>query len=878
MAARVSPIITAFTGGEISPLAEGRIDNEAYYRSCSELRNMIALQQGPAEKRPGSKYIAEVKTSADKTRLIRFEYSSGDAYMLEFGDQYIRFYTLGAQVVDGGSAYEITTPWAKADLALLKYRESADVIYFSHPSYPPYKLTRYGATSWTLEQVVFDWPPFLTRNNTNITVKASAKTGSITLQSGPDPVTNGDFASDISGWTDQSDAGGSVAHDAVDARMQITGDGAADYGWAEQQVSVEPSTLYSLTFDVFDAALEVVVGTSSKGGQLVAATSKGPGTNIEVTFTTGAGDTSIYIGFRNLSATTSELDNVELAPWLFSTDHVNAHWKYTTDEYVSGDMDAVDETVGPKVFDRGETLVVSLSGTWEGTVTLQRKYGAAGTWLDYISWTANATLEITSLDNDVYYQLKMTAYTSGTCTGKLSQPEQSGYGKITAVTNGHKCTMSVVEPLPSTDATKKWSEGAFSKYRGYPRSLAFYEQRLLFAATAYRPATIYGSKVDDYQNHEYGTTDEHAYQYTLAGAKVEKIIWMLDASVMHVGTAGDEWKFGFTDEPTTNSNVDAKRQSEAGSEDIEAMMVGDVVVFIESGGRHLRAIQYNFDTDRYRALRISEHAEHLFRQYTITDWAYANKPAPVIWMVRSDGKLVSCTFDAVNKIAAFALHGLGGGIVESVETISGSDRDEVWIIVKRTINSATKRYIEQLQTPLWTAEEDAWYADCALKYEGVATKSISGLDHLEGETVKILTEGAVHAPQTVSGGAITLQEETTKAIIGLGYRGHLKTMRLEVKTGAGTSQGKKKTINKVVARLFQSMNCKIGADLNDLETVYFRKTTTPAGSPPPFLTGDTIPVAYRGRNENDGYIIVANDDPVPFTVVALIPTVQASDL
>ena len=878
MAARVNPILMAFNGGETSPLLDGRIDNEGYFRSCAQLFNMIPLQQGPATKRPGSKFIAEIKNSLDKSRLIEFEYSSGDAYILELGDYYMRFYTFGAQVQGNGSPYEIATPWAKADLALLKYRESADVIYFDHPDYAPYKLTRYGATSWTLAEVVFDWPPFLTKNDTNISVIASAKTGSITLKSGPDPVTNGDFTTDISGWSDVSDGGGSIAHDAGDLRMQITGDGISDYGHAEQQVSVEPSTLYSLTFDVFDAALEVLVGTATKGGQLVAAVSKDPAANIEVTFTTGATDTSIYIGFRNLSASTSELDNVELAPWLFHTDHIDAHWKYVTDDYLTADMDAVDETVGPMVFDRGEKLVISLSGTWVATVMLQRKYGVDGDWLDYIAWTTNATLEITSLENDVYYQLKMTARTSGLCSGKLSQPEQAGYGKITVVTNGHNCTMTVIDDLPSTDATKKWSEGAFSDYRGYPRALSFYEQRLIFAGTYYRPSTVYGSKVDDYQNHETGSTDEYAYSYTLAGARVEQIIWLMDASIMHIGSAGDEWKFGFVDEPTTNTNVDAKRQSDSGSEDIQAMMIGDVVIFIEDGGRHIRAIRYNLDTDRYQAPRFSEHAEHLFRQYTITAWAFAAKPTPVIWMVRSDGKLISCTFDLVNKIAAYAVHELAGAIVESVATIRGSDRDEVWIICQRTIDSLTKRYIEQFQTPLWSDKQDAFYVDCGLTYTGEATDSISGLDHLKGETVKILANGAVHAERVVSsGGVITLQYETTKAHIGLGYQGRLKTKRLEVKTGAGTSQGKKKTVYKVVARLFQSMNIKLSGDENDLDRGYFRTTHTPAGYPPELFTGD-IEIPYKTRNDNDAYIVVANDDPVPFTVVALMPTLYTSDL
>jgi len=231
---KFNPIQTSFNSGEWSPLMYGRTDVGKYASACKQMVNFLPSVEGPAFARGGTMFVAEVKNSANRTWLMRFEFSATDAYMLEFGDQYIRFYTNRAQVqVSGvsawvtgtvyavgalvsnagtnyycktahtagatfagdaakwyalsGTIYEIPSPYAAADLTnddgsfAIRYVQTGDVVYLVHGAYAPRKLSRYGATDWRMEEVVFSPPPFAEENTGTTTVYASAKTGAVTL-------------------------------------------------------------------------------------------------------------------------------------------------------------------------------------------------------------------------------------------------------------------------------------------------------------------------------------------------------------------------------------------------------------------------------------------------------------------------------------------------------------------------------------------------------------------------------------------------------------------------------------------------------------------------------------------------------------------------
>jgi hypothetical protein len=167
--ARVTPIITNTNGGEWSPTLFGRVDIAKYPNSFRTVRNFIPLVQGPSTRRPGFHFVTAAKSSGP-AHLIPFEFSTVQAYVIEAGDQYFRFYKDRGQILSGGSPYEIASPYAVADVFDLKWAQSADVLYLTHPSYAPRKLSRTGHTSWTLSEIDFLDGPYLEQNATATTL------------------------------------------------------------------------------------------------------------------------------------------------------------------------------------------------------------------------------------------------------------------------------------------------------------------------------------------------------------------------------------------------------------------------------------------------------------------------------------------------------------------------------------------------------------------------------------------------------------------------------------------------------------------------------------------------------------------------------------
>ncbi len=145
----------SFAGGELSPEMFGRIDDVKFQTGAAKMRNFIATPQGPAENRPGTMFVREVKNSAQKTRLISFTYSTTQTMVIEIGEGYFRFHTNGGTVLSGGVPYEVVNPYLEADLFDIHYVQSADVLTLVHPNYPPAELRRLGATNWTYTVISF---------------------------------------------------------------------------------------------------------------------------------------------------------------------------------------------------------------------------------------------------------------------------------------------------------------------------------------------------------------------------------------------------------------------------------------------------------------------------------------------------------------------------------------------------------------------------------------------------------------------------------------------------------------------------------------------------------------------------------------------------
>jgi hypothetical protein len=260
---------------------------------------------------------------------------------------------------------------------------------------------------------------------------------------------------------------------------------------------------------------------------------------------------------------------------------------------------------------------------------------------------------------------------------------------------------------------------------------------------------------------------------------------------------------------------------------------------------------------------------------------YQQEPHSIVWAVRSDGLLLGFTFNREQDVLGWHRHPVGGdGIVECVESIPNPNgtQDDLWMIVRRTIDGATKRYIEYLETDFTEEEtlEDAFFVDSGLTYDGSPATTISGLGHLEGEEVAILADGAAHPRRTVASGSITLQRASSVVQVGLPCPALLQTMRPDAGAEDGTAQGKTKRITKMVIRFLATLGAKSGPAENALDEIQFRSGSDPMDQAPPLFTGDKL-IEWPGGYDFDGYIFVKQEQPLPMTVVALMPQLVTQD-
>ena len=419
-----------------------------------------------------------------------------------------------------------------------------------------------------------------------------------------------------------------------------------------------------------------------------------------------------------------------------------------------------------------------------------------------------------------------------------------------------------------------------------PSVVTFFEQRLVFGNTNNNPQTLWFSKNGDYLNFTVGTAADDALIYTIASNQVNAIRYLSATRVLTLGTSGGEYVVTATsDGPVTPTTTLIRKYSNYGTAPIEPVQVADVTLFLQRGNRKIREFKYvgDINADAYQAPDMSILAEHI-TEGGITQFAYQQEPDSVIWMVRNDGTLVGMTYRREEQVVAFHKHVIGGtfsggqAVVESVATLpTDTGEDELYMVVKRTINGVTKRYIELMKPfSFGGVTTGAFFVDSGLAYSGSAVTSLSGLHHLQGETVSILANGASHQDKTVANGAVGLNVSTTVAAIGYGYTSVMETLRLEAGSVDGTSQGKPKRIHAITVRLHETVGAEIGSGSDKLDRIYFRDSSMSMDQAVPLFTGDKD-VEFEGGFDDDDRIYARQTQPLPLPVLALFPRMNTFD-
>jgi hypothetical protein len=565
-----------------------------------------------------------------------------------------------------------------------------------------------------------------------------------------------------------------------------------------------------------------------------------------------------------------------------------------TDNSVDGDLDDDPTETSELTVYKGVTWDFTTNGTWTGTVDLQREYNNSGVWENVHTVVSvankNATTSGTEENADAQYKVVFSTRVSGQAEVQLSVRDTAHIGivEITAVASGTSATANVIKTIASTNATHRWSEGSFSNYRGWPVSCTISpEERLTFAGNTSEPLTTWGSVVGDWTDFKEGVLDDDAIQFALIGlGQQNQIQWSLSKNTLILGTVGGEHLLGSSndEEALTPSNVKAKIQTTYGSENIAANIVNQAVIFVQRGGKKVREFLYNFEADAHKADDLTVFSDHI-TESGLVDITFQRSPDPTLLGVRTDGEMANMTYERDQDVFSWyrVVTGTNAGtssafnasVIESVAVIYGgsNSEDEVWVTVNRTINSSTVRYVERFTTrAVASSMSDMKYLDSYITYTG-ATTTATGLSHLVGESVQVLTDGvqateATAGDFTVNGsGQITLPASGTTVQIGLGYTSTLKPMKLDI---ANLGLGTTKKISRAILNLYNTIGGEVGTTTSNVQSI---STLTGTAA----LFAGEVEVPMPGGYSRTGDIIVRQTGPLPMTVLSLTLDVGASN-
>ena len=415
----------------------------------------------------------------------------------------------------------------------------------------------------------------------------------------------------------------------------------------------------------------------------------------------------------------------------------------------------------------------------------------------------------------------------------------------------------------------------FSEANDYPKVPSFFQQRLVYGGTNARPQTVFASQTGLFNNFSTSSplSDSDAIEATIAATQVNEIRHFVPMSKMLVMTSGAEWAMGpgQNSDAVTPTSVNFEIQGYRGCSHVPPLVIGQTVLFVQRGGAKVRDLAYQLTSDAYVGSDLTVLADHLFKGRKIISWAYQQDPDSIIWCIRDDGVMLGFTYLKEHEVWAWHRHVTDGEFMD-VAVLNGDDEDEVYLKVKRTLGGEVKYCIEKLAIRL---EDDdlvkAWFVDCGLRYEGSPATTISGLDHLEGKTVAILADGSMQAQQVVSGGSITLADAASTVLVGLPFTSDVQPLRIDI-NDAQTWQGATKNIPSVTLRFWNSLGGYCGPDEDNLVPVY-PPIPTNFGEPPALRTDD-YPMLLLSQWNTKGSILFRQTDPLPFTLLAIIPEVE----
>jgi hypothetical protein len=431
------------------------------------------------------------------------------------------------------------------------------------------------------------------------------------------------------------------------------------------------------------------------------------------------------------------------------------------------------------------------------------------------------------------------------------------------VDNNIKPDFSIVPGTPDT---------VFQSAGNYPGAVCYFQQRRCFAGTANGPQNLWLSNTGTESMFSYSVptlaTDRIAIR--VAALKADQILHLVPMSQLIMMTSETEYaeQSGVNGNAVTPTSIDLKPQSYIGANEVQPSIINTSMVYAAARGGHVRELGFSWAVNGFQTGDLSLRAAHLFDNLTIVDQAYSKSPRPIIWFVSSGGKLLGLTYIPDEQVGAWHQHDTQGSF-ESICVVAEGSEDVLYAVINRTINGATVRYVERMASRIINPNDfSTWFfVDAGIQQTFVSPVStISGLDWLEGETVKVLTDGYLQADKTVTGGEITLDRAASTVAIGLGYVSDIFTLPAVLQID-GFGQGTNKNINRAWVKLFESSQPLAGPDEDHLRP-FKQRTTEPWGSAQK-LQNTELQFLTEPMWQQSGQTLIRQQDPLPLAVVGL---------
>lgn len=482
-----------------------------------------------------------------------------------------------------------------------------------------------------------------------------------------------------------------------------------------------------------------------------------------------------------------------------------------------------------------------------------------------------------SLAEPIYLRTRVIAPTLTTASGtgftviEVGSPSVDGLLEVTAYTSATEVAARVIEPFLRGDATKEWREQYFSKMRGYPRAICFHKERRCLGGD-----DVWLSQPGNYFNYRPRNDADSGFMVGVNRNGAPHVQWLESLRELRVGTNLAE---GVIIQESTSdafgyNNYDLRWDTNHGSSRQRAEAINGTVLYLQPEGRTLRNQEITGIEDFYDSNSETTLADHIL-EGGVTQTAYQRQRYPTWHGVRKDGQLASMLYEKNQNIFAWYRRKTDGDIESIAVNPRADEEDQVCYIVKRTVNGATVRNVEYVKLGQYRGLQnddtsEMWFVDDGIRVEGSGMTSVSGLEHLEGENVAILCDGAKIAERTVSGGSVSLDYPTDIAIIGRPYEYTVIPMFLE---GQGTMGATKKITNAII-RLWKSGTCRMRINDGDWNTLSFPNTLSSAA--PILQTGDSEKVAVNGDWSRNTAIELQGRSPLPLNVQAITLEYQMS--